>query len=341
MSISKNIEVLITIPFPETVVQRLKNFSPRVKITLSPAQQVEDIPVDLWSKTEVLYTDILLPDLEMVPGLKWIQFHYAGIDFIQHSPLLQKPGLVLTTMSGASSVQEGEYILMMLLGLSHRLPDLTLNQFKKEWPMDRWDKFTPLELSGSTVGIVGYGSIGREVARLLQPFNVKILATKKNVMHPADRGYFLEGHGDPEGNYFHRLYPIEAIQPMMKDCDYVVITLPLTPETKGLFGEEQIRAMKPGSYLILVSRGGILDETALVGALNDHHLAGAAIDVFAHEPLPPESRLWKTPNLIITPHVSGFSPRYKERAGEMFAVNLSRYIHGETLMNLYDPNLNY
>lgn len=341
MSIPKNIEVLTTIPFPETVMQRLKGMAPRIKMTLIPAQQVDDIPIDVWNRIEVLYTDILLPEPEMVPNLKWIQFHYAGIDFIHDSPLLNNKDLIFSSMSGASAIQEAEYILTMLLGLSHRMTELITNQDKKEWPKDRWDKFTPVELSYSTVGLVGYGSISREVARLLQPYNVKVLAVKKDVKHPADPGYTIEGHGDPEGNYFHRLYPIEALKQMLKLCDFVVVTLPITPETRGLIGEAEFNSMKTGAFLVHVSRGGIVNETALINALNEHKLAGAALDVFEQEPLPAESPLWKTPNLIITPHVSGFSAKYKERAGEMFAENLNRYLHGEPVLNQYDPERYY
>ena len=341
MSVPKNIEVLTTIPFPEAVMQKLKGMAPRIKITLTPAQQVEDIPVEVWNKIEVLYTDVLLPPPELVPNLKWIQFHYAGIDYIQDSPLLQKPELIFSSMSGASAIQEAEYILGMLLALSHRMPDLVSNQQKKEWPKDRWEKFTPVELTHSTVGLVGYGSISREVARLLQPFKVTVLATKKDVMRPSDTGYSIEGHGDPDGNYFHRLYPIEALNQMLKLCDFVVITLPITPETRGLIGEAELQSMKPGAFLVHVSRGGIVDEGALVTALNEHKLAGAALDVFAQEPLPADSVLWKTPNLVITPHVSGFSAKYKERAGEMFAENLQRYLHGEPILNQYNHERYY
>lgn len=341
MAIPKNIEVLSTIPFPDAIMQRLKNLTPRIKINLIPAQQVEDVPTEVWNKIEVLYTDVLLPDPEMVPNLKWIQFHYAGIDFLHDSSLTKKPGLIFSSMSGASAIQEAEYIMMMLLGLSHRMSDLNSNQNKKEWPKDRWERFTPVELCNSTVGLVGYGSINREVARMLQPFNAKVLAVKKDVMHPVDYGYTIEGHGDPEGNYFHRLYPTQALKQMLKLCDFVVVALPLTPETKGYIGEAEIQAMKTGAFLILVSRGGIVDEAELMNALNEHKLSGAALDVFVQEPLPPESPLWKTPNLLITPHVSGFSPRYKERAGEMFAENLNRYLHGEPILNEYSPERYY
>ena len=341
MASSRNIEVLTTVTFPEAVMQRLRSLTPRIRISHIPARKTEDIPADLWKRVEVLYTDILIPDLEIAPNLKWVQFHYAGIDFIQGSNLLNHKDLQITSMSGASAIQEGEYILMMLLGLGHRLPELALNQAKKEWPTDRWEKFTPAELYGSTVGLVGYGSIGREVARLLQPFNVKVLAIKRDVMHPLDDGYTIDGHGDPDGNYFHRLYPVEALKPMLKECDFVVLTLPLTPSTRGSFGEEELMAMKPGSFLVLVSRVVIVYEASLIKALTDKHLAGAAVDVFLQEPLPSNHPFWSVPNLILTPHVSGFSPRYKERAGEMFADNLKRYLHGEPLMNLYKPERHY
>jgi phosphoglycerate dehydrogenase-like enzyme len=341
MAMPKNIEVLTTIPFPDAVMHRLKNLAPRIKINLIPAQKAEDVPFDVWNKIEVLYTDVLLPDPELVPNLKWVQFHYAGIDYIQGSPLLEKSELIFSSMSGASAIQEAEYILMMMLGLGHRMPDLAANQFKKEWPIDRWDRFTPFELSGSTVGLVGYGSISRELARILQILNVKVLAAKKDAKHPADSGYSIEGHGDPEGNYFHRLYPIEALKQMLKLCDFVVITVPLTPDTKGLIGEPEIQAMKPGAFLVHVARGGIVDEAALITALNEHKIAGAALDVFVQEPLPPDSPLWKAPNLIITPHVSGFSSHYKERAGVMFAENLDRYLHGEPVLNQYVPERHY
>ncbi len=338
---AKNLEVLTTIPFPESVMQTVRDVNPHVRITMHPAQKVEDIPSELWNRVEVLYTDLLMPDPALVPNLRWIQYHYAGIDFIQNSPLLNKPDCVITNMSGASAIQESEYILGMMLAMSHKLPDLFHNQQKQEWPTDRWERFTPFELSQSTVGLVGYGSIARELARLLIPFNTTILAAKRDVMHPEDNGYTIEGHGDPDGNFFHRLYPIQAVKSMISECNFVVITLPFTPETKGIIGEAELRAMKPGAYLFVISRGGIVDEAALYKALEEKHLGGAVLDVFAQEPLPAESPLWKLPNAILTPHVSGFSPLYKERAGMMFAENLRRYIHGEPLLNKFEAGRSY
>jgi phosphoglycerate dehydrogenase-like enzyme len=338
---AKKIEVLTTIPFPENVMQRLKEVSPHLKLTMHPAQKVEEIPADLWKDTEILYTDLLVPDPALVPNLRWIQYHYAGLDFLLGTPLLEKPELVITSMSGASAVQEGEYILAMMLAMSRHLPDLFQNQLRSDWPNDRWEKFSPFELNGSTIGIVGYGSIGRELARLLQPFGMKVLAVKRDVMHPVDAGYTIEGHGDPEGNLFHRLYPVQALKSMVGECDFVVVALPLTDQTRGLISADEIKAFKPGSHLIVVSRGGIVDEAAVTEALVEKRLAGAALDVFSKEPLPAESPLWKVPNLILTPHVSGFSTKYKERAGMMFADNLARYLHGEPMLNKFDPERSY
>jgi phosphoglycerate dehydrogenase-like enzyme len=244
-------------------------------------------------------------------------------------------------MSGASAIQESEYILAMMLAMSHKLPDLLQNQAKQEWPLDRWERFTPNELNHATVGLVGYGSIARELARLLQPFEVTILAAKRDVMHPEDNGYTVENHGDVEGNFFNRLYPIQAVKSMISECHYVVITLPFTSETKGLFNEEVMQAMKPGAILIVVSRGGIVDENALYRQLEEKHLGGAVLDVFNQEPLPSENPLWKLPNVILTPHISGFSPLYKDRAGTMFAENLRRYLHSEPLLNKYEIARSY
>jgi phosphoglycerate dehydrogenase-like enzyme len=147
--------------------------------------------------------------------------------------------------------------------------------------------------------------------------------------------------GDPQGDYPLRIYPPQALKTMVRDCDFIVVTAPLTDETKGLVDAEVLQACKPGAYLVHTSRAGVVDQDALVAALKSGKLAGAALDVFMEEPLPPESPLWKTPNLIISPHISGNSPEYDERATELFAENLRRYLIGLPLLNLFDPKLGY
>jgi phosphoglycerate dehydrogenase-like enzyme len=335
------VEVLITLAIPEALVEDLRKLSPRLHITTLPVRRAEEIPQDIWARTEILYTDRVLPSLNQATSLKWIQFHFTGIDFAVESPLVQSPDLAITTISGASSLQTAEYIFTMILALGHHIPDLIVHQNRAEWPRDRWERFTPVELRGSTVGIVGYGSIGRELARLLQPFNVSVLAAKRDAMHPEDMGYAIEGTGDPDGQLFTRLYPSQALRSMVKECDFVVVSVPLTPGSRGLVNADVLAAMKPSAYLIDIGRGGVVDPNALLDVLQNRRIAGAALDVFSEEPLPPASPFWRLPNVIISPHIGGISQLYKERAMKLFSANLQRYLSGMPLLNRFDPNTGY
>jgi phosphoglycerate dehydrogenase-like enzyme len=335
------VEILVTIPFPDDLLAPLREVSPRLHIQVMMARKVEDIPADVWSRVEVLYTDRVLPDPVQAANLRWIQFHSAGIDFAIQSPILQKPNIAATTLSGAAAIQTAEYAVMTMLALGHRLLDLTSSQSRTEWPRDRWERFLPRELHGCTVGLVGYGSINRQIARLLQPFGATILAAKRDVMHPSDEGYTPDGQGDPQGDFFHRLYPIAALKSLIRVCDYVVVGMPLTPDTRNMIGAEELAAFKPTAYLIDLARGGIINQAALIAALQEKRIAGAALDVFPEEPLPPNNPLWRIPNVIITPHISGISSHYDERALALFAENLNRYLLGQPLLNRFDPQRGY
>ena len=335
------IEVLVTITLNDAQLNQLREISPELRVTAISARKVEDIPADVWNRTQVLYTDRVLPEPSRAPNLRWIQFNSAGIDFAAGSELLHQPEIIATTLSGASAIQAGEFILMMLLSLAHRLPELMANQARAEWPRDRWERFMPHELRGATVGLVGYGSIGRQVAFLLQPFGANILAAKQDVMHPQDTGYAQDGLGDPQGNLFQRLYPIQALSSMLKLVDFAVVTLPLTPETRGLIGAEELAAMKPTACIVDIARGGIIDQAALIAALQEHRLAGAALDVFPEEPLPPSSPLWRMPTVIITPHIAGISPYYTDRGLALFTENVNRYLVGLPLYNQFEPKKGY
>ena len=335
------VEVLITLPFSSSLIKPLQEVSPLLRITVHPAKNIEEVPAELWARCEVLYTDRLIPDAELAPNLKWIQHHYAGLDPTVGFTPASRPNLVITTLSGAATSQIAEYVLSMLLALGRQLPALSAQQKKAEWPKDRWERFKPRELRNSTVGIVGYGSIGRQVARLLREFGATVLATKNDAMHPGDNGYTPEGLGDPDGDLVHRLYPAQAIKSMAKDCDFIVVCVPLTEKTRGLIDAEMLAACKPSAYLVDVSRGGIVDHNALIKALNEHKLAGAALDVFPEEPLPAKSPLWGMPNVIITPHIAGVSDRYDKRAMALFAENLSRYLADLPLYNIFNPQRGY
>ncbi len=339
--IKSPIDVLITVPISSTLTKGLQEVSPLLRITLHPADSPDSVPEELWARCEVLYTRRIIPDPDLAPNLKWVQHHYAGIDASMDFVAPDRRNLVITTMSGAAATQIAEYVLTMLLAFGRQLPALWANQKKADWPKDRWERFKPRELRTSTVGIIGYGSIGRQVACLLREFGATVLAAKNDAMHPADEGFTLEGQGDPQGELVHRLYPAQALKSMLKDCDFIVVTVPLTNETRGLINAQVLSACKPNAYLVDISRGGIVDHAALIKALNEHRLAGAALDVFPEEPLPKKSPLWEMSNVIITPHIAGVSARYDERAMALFAENLSRYVADLPLYNVFDPKKGY
>lgn len=335
------IEILITVAFSDEQVEQLRQISPQLRIRTQTAKTPEDISADIWEQVEILYTDRVVPAPGAVPKLRWVQFHYAGVDHVAATPLLRDPRVTATTISGAASPQVAEHALMMMLALGHKMPELHSLQAKAEWPRERWERMKPVELRTSTVGLVGYGSIGREIARLLQPFGTRILAAKRDAMHPQDADYEIEGAGDPQGDLFTRLYPGEAVKSMIKESDFIVVCVPLTPDTRGLIGEAEIAEMKPGAFLVDVSRGGVVNHAALIEALQNKKIGGAALDVFPEEPLAATSPLWKLPNVLISPHISGISQFYAARALLAFSVNLKRYLNDQPLLNRFDPGRGY
>jgi phosphoglycerate dehydrogenase-like enzyme len=335
------IEVLVTLPFSDSLINKISGVSPRLSVEKIVARKVEDINDDAWKQVEVLYTNHILPDPEQAPRLRWIQFHWAGVDHALDVPIIHRDGISVTSLSGASASPMAEHAVMMMLAFGHHIPDSFAYQKKSEWPSGRWELFSPIELRDSTIGIVGYGSVGRQIARLLQTFGATVLATKRDILHPEDTGYTQEGLGDPGGDLVNRLYPPEALRSMLKACDFVVVTLPRTTATRGLLGVKELAALKPTAYLLDISRGEIIDHNALIPLLRERKIAGAALDVFPQEPLPADSPLWKLPNVIITPHIAGFSPHYDERATELFIQNLRRYIEELPLYNRLDLALEY
>lgn len=337
----EKIDVLMTVGVPEELIEKLQAVSPRLFIHQHRVPRAEEIPAEIWATVEVLYTGRVIPQPNQAPNLRWIQFHFAGIDHALDAPIMQREGLLVTSMSGASATQVAEYIVMMLLSLGHHLPDMIDHQKRAVWPKDRWERFSPHEIRDATVGIVGYGSIGRQLARVLFSFGARIFATKRNGMNPKDKGYIVAGYGDPKGDYVHRIYPAEALKSMAKECDFLVNTVPLAASTRDLIGADVFSVMKETAFFIDVSRGGVVNHAALINALKEKKIAGAALDVFPEEPLPADDPLWKMPNVIVTPHISGISPHYDDRAVALFAQNLQRYLAGDQLLNLVDVGRGY
>jgi len=335
------IKVLCTLRFTDKQLDKLRAVSPRLVVEQRTCHDAEEVGEALDADTEVLYAFHLPHDLlNKAPRLRWVQLHSAGADHLLGHPIMNSDVLITTT-SGIHAPPIAEYAFASMLAWSRRVPKMLYYQNRREWPQGRWELFVGQELRGATLGIVGYGSIGREVGRLGKCFGMRVVATKRSVGQVADTGYRVPGTGDPEGQILNRIYPPEQLREMLAECDYVVISLPLTPDTRGLIGEEELRAMKPNAYLVNISRGGIVDEAALIKALQEGWIAGSGLDVFEEEPLPPDSPLYDLDNVILSPHVAGFSPHYDERASDLFAENLRRYLAGVELLNLVDKEVGY
>lgn len=332
--------VWITEPFSDQSLERLRAVSSDLKITAQPLHDEEDPPEELLNRVEVLSTFDYLPDPEDAPHLRWIHFLSAGIDRHLDHPLLHSE-MKITTSSGISASQMAEATLAFSLALARRLPRLLKDKASKTWPDDRFSRYQPRELRGCTVGIVGYGSAGREVARLFHSFGATVLATKRDLKQLRDQGYRREGLGDLEAELPKRLYPPEAIASMASLCDFLVISVPLTANTRGMVDRQVFEAMKPSAFLIDVSRGGVTNHADLISALNEKHIAGAALDVFPIEPLPESSPLWDLQNVLISPHIGGYSNLYFERATTLLAENLRRYISEQPLLNQFNPQHGY
>lgn len=340
MASMADIPVLITVDMPDALLDRLRAVSPHIEIDLLPTGDVSDFSEEQLGEMEVLYTRQALPEPEQVPNLRWIQFHWSGIDAFVDQSLLRSD-MIVTTLSGAAVPQMAEFALTMMMSLGHHMPNMMEDQKEKVWADNRFTRFRPKELRGSTVGIVGYGNIGREIARICQALGAQVLATKRDLKTLDAGGYVLEGLGDSQADIPERLYPPQALPSMASECDFLVLTVPLTPETRGLVNAKVFESMKDTAYLIDVSRGGVVDQGALVEALREETIAGAALDVYPVEPLPESSPLWELPNVILSPHVAGTSGQYLERAADLFAENLRRYVANEPLLNRYDSKRGY
>jgi phosphoglycerate dehydrogenase-like enzyme len=335
--------VLITAPLEAEWLQRLRNQWPDMQFEYHSARLNEPVTDELWREAEILYMWFAtpLPAPEQAPKLRWVQLYSAGADYIFNHPLFHTQ-VTFTTTSGIHAIPIAEYVFTMILAWFHRLPTLLDLQKQGQWPPPsvRSTLLVPEELSGKTMGIVGYGSIGRQVARLATAFGMRILAMQRGTNH-RDRGYQMTNVGDPEGTLPERYFAPEQLHSMLTECDVVVIGVPLTPSTQGMFNEAAFKAMKSTAFLVNIARGEVCNESDLIRALEEKQIAGAALDVFEHEPLPSDSPLWHLPNVFVTPHISGLTTRYDERAAALFAENLRRYLADEPLMNVVDKAQGY
>lgn len=252
--------------------------------------------------------------------IKWIMTIGAGVDTVLPNPDLREE-CIITNARGVHIPQIPEFVLGMILALGLRLPEHFRNQANSAWQM-RMRRI----MANQTVGVVGLGTIGREIARMANSIGMRVIGTKKN----------------PEPvPHVEKVYGPDELHGMLSEADFVVLIAALTPETRGMIGKPELEAMKPDAYLINVARGAMVVEADLIEALRKGTIAGAALDVFETEPLPPENPLWKMENVIITPHIAGARPDYLHAVSEIFCRNLTRYLSGEPMFNVVDRNKCY
>jgi phosphoglycerate dehydrogenase-like enzyme len=335
---SGQIKVIVAMDFSDDIMAQLRAVSPRYHIE----RHHPNVPEAAWADAEIIYTTHRFPEPSQAPRLRWIQLHSAGVEQALKQPIVQAEDVDVTNASGIHAVQMSEFCLLMMLTFNYQLLKLLDFQSKSEWPEKSHIIFRPHDLRGQTLGIAGYGAIGRELGRLANNMGMTVLASKNNVKHPADTdSYIIPGTGDPEGNIPARLYPTEALASMAAECDFLVIATPLTDNTRHMVNETVLNAMKKTAFLINVARGSVVDEPALISALAAQKIAGAALDVFEEEPLPKTSPLWNFDNVILTPHVSGNNARYHEKAAALFAENMQRYIEKRPLLNKIERKRGY
>ncbi len=259
--------------------------------------------------------------------LRWVSFWSAGLDKTI-TPEIEARDLLITNASGVHGPNIAEHVLAWMVMFTRRMPTFLRAQEAREWKHGQAASME--ELTGKTLGIAGFGRIGEALAVRARAFGMRIVASKRDTTSRYDQSIVSDV-----------LYPSAQLPQMLAECDHACIAIPYTRETHHLFDKAMLAHMKPGAFLYNISRGGLVDEPALVAALREGKLGGAGLDVFETEPLPTDSPLWGMENVIITPHVAGLTPHYFTRAAALFAENLERYLAGEPLHNLYDAKRGY
>lgn len=270
---------------------------------------------------EIVYGFIPTPLFKTAKSLKWVQSPGAGVDWITRVEGLVESDVIVTNTRGAHAPSIAEHVFALLLTMTRNMPRSLRWQSEKFW--GRVEAYrSAAEVKDSTMGIIGFGQIGRAIAKRAKAFEMNVLAID---LFPAD--------GAP---YVDEVWGTDRLHDLLSQSDVVVTAVPYTPETHHLIDAEAFAVMRTGSYLVAISRGGIVEEPSLIEALKSGKLAGAGIDVAEHEPPAPDDPLWETPNLVITPHMAGASPQKERRCVEIFRDNVVRYVNGEPLNNIVD-----
>ena len=271
-----------------------------------------------WSGSREMLRQVFLAS----PKVRWVHTRNAGLDNLLFPELIQSP-IPLTNGSGVFSQSLGEFALAAILYFAKDFPRILRNQ-----QAQRWEQFDMHEISSQTVGIVGYGDIGRAVATRAKAMGMKVLALKRHA--PAG--------GDPLIDQF---YAPPQIHDMLASCDYVVVAAPLTSETRHMISDAEFAAMKTSAVLINVGRGPVVDQAALVRALAEKQIRGAGLDVFEHEPIPAGDPIWSLDNVLISPHTADHTTTWLDEAMQFFVEQYKRFCNGQPLKNVVNKQLGY
>lgn len=329
----ESLNILITTSIGNECLQQIATTSPKIKATdVSDFLHTEQSG-DLASKEKL---DVLLAEAEVIfgfdlphnvinraPRLKWVQAITSGVEHLLTTGILGS-SVIVTNIKGVIDTPIAEFVFGLVLMFVKQLP--LCFQLKQE---KQWQKFPTSALGSKTIGILGLGSIGREVARLAKAFDMRVIAIRNSVLR-------ISGARNVD-----MMLPRDRLHQLLSESDFVVLALPLTPKTNKLIGEEELRIMRSTAYLINIARGNVIDEEALIHALDENWIAGAGLDVFATEPLPTDSKLWEFPNVILSPHVAGDTEDEIMQATELFIKNLRRYLDRNKLLNVVDKKRGY
>jgi phosphoglycerate dehydrogenase-like enzyme len=324
--------VLIALPLDEVRLAALRAAAPDCAFDcIAPFPPNTTLPTKLIQDRTVLLADFAPTNLHEMQRLEWIQLGSAGYTQLAGLPLATM-GVRVTNASGVNDVPIAEWCLLMLLAWERDFPALLRLQQRRGYERDaRYQA----ELHGRRVGILGYGGIGREVARLCRALNLEVWALNRRPIGPTPLKFAPAGTGDPEGVLPHRSFTLDGLGEFLSRLDYLVLTAALNEQTHGLLGERELRLLPRSAVLLNPARALLVDEAALHRALREGWIAGAALDSHYREPLPADDPTWALPNVIVTPHIAGStaSRYYAPRLWELIARNFTRYRAGQPLLN--------
>lgn len=302
-------KVICLYPFDTPTQAHLRAISADLDITFSGTDSQAGVDALADPAAEGLLANFCPGDLARLPSLRWLGLVGAGVEHLKKADPWAH-GVTVTNGSGLHATSIAEYTVSQMLFFSQRTAARERAQLDRAWPSawtDTWLALLGSSLRGRTITIVGYGSIGREIARLARAFGMRVLAVKADPTAKADRGYTPPGVGDPDGTIPERIVRTSALSELFAESDFAVLALPYTPATDRIVDAAAIAALPPHAVLINVARGRVLDEDALAHALRRGAIRGAALDVATVEPVPSDSPLWGVSNLVLTPHVSAIN----------------------------------